>query len=192
MAAAVALAPDAAACGSTTPGWVRGKQPELQRSRIHSLEPSRAVLEQRWVEGCRNGAQLGRDLRDAGFKGGMRVVTKWASRQRRAAPEQQPGPATTSAVRCPIRPTAYPARRVARMLTANPVRLAEPERAYVIRLLALSLSLAMVHALVQRLGVLVRAAPQTRSPTGWPKPRTATCTALPQAYVRTSRLSVQP
>jgi len=142
---------------NTVRRWVRGEQPELHRPRMHSLDPWRAVLERRWVEGCRNGAQLWRDLRDAGFKGGMRVVTEWASRQRLAAPEQQPGPAPASAVRSPIRPAAYPARRVARMLTADPAVLAEPDRAYVERLLALSPALAMVHAVAQRFEALVRA-----------------------------------
>lgn len=69
------------------------------------------------MEGCRNGAWLWRDLRDAGFKGGMRVVTEWASRQRLAAQEQQPGPAPAPVAQPPIRPAAYPARRVARIPT---------------------------------------------------------------------------
>ena len=73
---------------------MRGEQPELHRPRIHSLDPWRAVLERRWAEGCRNGAQLWRDLRNGGFKGGMRVVTEWANQQRLTDPERvsaQPG-----------------------------------------------------------------------------------------------------
>ena len=96
--------------------WVRGEQAELHQPRMHSLDPWRAALDRRWMAGCRNGAQLWQDLRDAGFEGGMRVVTEWASRLRLVAPKQPPGSAPASAVQSLIRPAAYPARRVARML----------------------------------------------------------------------------
>ena len=141
---------------NTVRRWVRGEQPELHRLRMHSLDPWRAVLERRWAEGCRNGAQLWRELRDAGFKGGMRVVTEWASRQRLAEPERQVGPAPASAAQHPPRPAAYPARRVARMLAADTPALAEPDRAYVERLLMLSPALATARDLAQRFGALVR------------------------------------
>ena len=135
---------------------MRGEQPELHRPRIHSLDPWRAVLERRWREGCRNGARLWRDLRDAGFEGGMRVVAEWANRQRMAEPERQPGPAPASATQRSPRPAAYPARRMARMLTADLAGLAEPDRAYVERLLAPSPTLAAVRNLAQRFGAMVR------------------------------------
>jgi hypothetical protein len=83
----------------------------------------------------------------------MRVVTEWASRQRLAAPEQQ---APSSAVQPPALPAAYPARRVARMLAADLSVLAEPDRAYVERLLALSPALATVRDLARRFGAMVR------------------------------------
>lgn len=138
--------------------WLRGEQPELHRPRMHSLNPWRAVLERRWAEGCRNGAQLWRELRAAGFAGGLRVVTEWATRQRLAAPATEQV-ATTTAVaaraRAP-RPAAYPARRVARMLTADLPSPAAPERAYVERLLELSPALATVRDLALRFGALVR------------------------------------
>ena len=125
---------------------------------MHSLDPWRAVLDRRWAEGCRNGAQLWRELRAAGFAGGQRVVTEWATRQRLAAPATEPGAATTAVsamARAPC-PAAYPARRVARMLTADLPSLAAPERAYVERLLALSPALATVRDLALRFGTLVR------------------------------------
>ena len=114
---------------NTVRRWVRGEQPELHRPRMHSLDPWRAVLGRRWREGCRNGAQLWRDLRDAGFEGGMRVVAEWANRQRLADLVRQTGPADVSAVQPPARPTTYPARQAARMLTADLAVLAEPDRA---------------------------------------------------------------
>jgi len=105
------IARDLAVSRNTVRRWVRGEQPELHRPRMHSLDPWRAVLERRWAEGYRNGAGLWRELRDAGFKGGMRVVTEWASRQRLTAPATEPS-ATTP------RTAPYPARRVA--VTAHP------------------------------------------------------------------------
>ena len=113
------IARDLALSRNTVRRWVRGEQPELHRPRTHSLDPWRAVLERRWAEGCRNGARLWRDLRDARFKGGTRVVTEWASRQRLAESGRQFGSVPASATRRSPRPAAYPARRVARMLTAD-------------------------------------------------------------------------
>lgn len=150
------IARDLALSRNTVRRWVRGEQPELHRPRMHSLDPWRAVLERRWAEGCRNGARLWRDLRDAGFKGGMRVVTEWASRQRLAEPERQVGPAPALATQRSRQPAAYPARRVARLLTADLEVLADPDRAYVERLLRLSPALAAVRDLAQRFGALVR------------------------------------
>ena len=134
--------------------WLRSEQPEIHRPRVHSLDPWREVLERRWAEGCRNGAQLWRELRLAGFGGGLRVVTEWATRQRLAAPAAEPM-ATAASARAP-RPANYPARRVARMLTADLSSLAEPERAYVELLLAVSPALASVRDLALRFGALVR------------------------------------
>ena len=151
------IARDLALSRNTVRRWVRGEQPELHRPRMHSLDPWRAVLERRWAEGCRNGAQLWRDLRDAGFKGGMRVVTEWANRQRLAEPEQQVGSAPALAMEHSPQPAAYPARRVARMLTADLPSLADPDRAYVERLLGLSPELAAARDLALRFGALVRA-----------------------------------
>ena len=60
---------------------VRGGQPEARRPRRSSLMPYVALLERRWAEGCRNGAQLWRETREAGFRGGQRVVTERVDRQ---------------------------------------------------------------------------------------------------------------
>jgi len=145
------IARELALSRNTVRRWLRGKQPELHRPRMHSLDPWRAVLERRWAEGCRNGTRLWRELRNAGLVGGLRVVTEWASRQRlaepRVVPETKPLP----------RAATYPARRVARLITADLPSLAEPDRAYVERLLALSPALAMVRDLACCFGTLVRA-----------------------------------
>ncbi len=151
------IARDLALSRNTVRRWVRGEQPEVYRPRMHSLDPWRSVLERRWAEGCRNGARLWRDLRDAGFKGGMRVVTEWANRQRLLEPKRQFGPAPASATQRLRQPAAYPTRRVTRMLTADLPLLADSDRAYVERLLGLSPALAAARDLALRFGALVRA-----------------------------------
>jgi hypothetical protein len=66
---------------------VRGERSEVFRVRISSLAPWLARLNQEWIAGCRNGAELWRRLKAAGFKGSLRVVTEWTTRRRRAEGE---------------------------------------------------------------------------------------------------------
>lgn len=63
---------------------VRGQRTDIFRVRHTSLEPHLPWLEAQWDAGSRNGAELWRQLRLAGFGGGLRVVTEWATRRRRA------------------------------------------------------------------------------------------------------------
>ncbi len=125
---------------------LRGAAPEPYRPRRSMLEPYRDVLERRWAEGCRNGAQLWRELRDAGFRGGLRVVTEWATRQRLAA---RPGRSASGF-------SAPPFRRVARMLAADPTTLDGAERRYLDQLLATSPALALARDLALRFAAIVR------------------------------------
>jgi transposase len=63
---------------------VRGQRTDIFRIRQTSLEPYLPWLEAQWDAGLRNGAELWRQLRLTGFAGGLRVVTEWATRRRRA------------------------------------------------------------------------------------------------------------
>lgn len=63
---------------------VRGEREDVFRLRRSSLTPWLPRLEREWAGGCRNGAELWRRLRNAGFGGSLRVVGEWATRQRRA------------------------------------------------------------------------------------------------------------
>jgi transposase len=58
--------------------------PTLFRIRQSSLDPYLPWLDEQWVAGCRNGAELWRRLTARGFRGSLRVVTEWATRRRRA------------------------------------------------------------------------------------------------------------
>jgi transposase len=63
---------------------VRGGGGDVFRCRSNSLEPHLVWLDAEWAAGCRNGAELWRRLQLSGFRGGLRVVTEWATRRRRA------------------------------------------------------------------------------------------------------------
>ncbi len=52
---------------------VRGQRTDILRGRQTSLEPHLPWLEAQWDAGSRNGAELWRQLRLAGFAGGLRV-----------------------------------------------------------------------------------------------------------------------
>ena len=136
------IARDLALSRNTVRRWIRGAQPELYRPRMHSLDPWRAYLERRWAAGCHNGARLWREVRKDGFKGGLRVVAEWASRQRLAT-----APATL----------AIPsARRAARLLVADLDVLDAAERKHIERLLAISPALSRVRDLARRFGAMIR------------------------------------
>jgi transposase len=92
---------------------LRGGRTDIFRSRMSPLEPFLAHLETAWANGCRNGAALWRQIKAVGFAGGLRVVTEWATRQRKQAE-----PANKGGDRPP--PGQPPsARRIARMMTSE-------------------------------------------------------------------------
>jgi transposase len=98
-----------------------------------NVGPHEAYLARRWAEGCHNGAQLWRELRARGFRGGVRSVERWAARRR---PEEGTGAADA------IRPTAaWPApssRRCARLLGTPLERLDAKEQAFLGHLASLA------------------------------------------------------
>jgi transposase len=67
---------------------LRGERDDVFRVRMSSLEPWLVQLDEAWSGGCRNGAELWRRLRRAGFSGSLRVVTEWATRRRCAEAAQ--------------------------------------------------------------------------------------------------------
>ena len=63
---------------------IRGERTDVFRVRQSSLDPFLPFLDEQWITGCRNGAELWRRLRARGFRGSLRVVSEWATRRRRA------------------------------------------------------------------------------------------------------------
>ena len=63
---------------------VRGERTDVFRVRQSSLDAHLPFLDEQWISGCRNGAELWRRLKTRGFKGSLRIVAEWATRRRRA------------------------------------------------------------------------------------------------------------
>jgi transposase len=101
-------------------------------------------LERRWAEGCRNAAQLWRELVQQGFCGNPRAVRAWAGQRRKAEPNPAAKPRTSqgAAGRPPC------SRRIASLLTTEP--------AFVARLLQAAPELAKAAAVARRLNQLFR------------------------------------
>lgn len=89
---------------------VRGGRTDIFRSRTSSLGPFLKQLDAEWTNGCRNGAELWRRLKAAGFLGCSRVIAEWATRRRRDED------ASSAAVRPRTTPSA---RRIARLMTTE-------------------------------------------------------------------------
>ena len=108
--------------------WLRaGAAPVYRRAPGSSaLDRHRAYGERRWAEGCRNSAQLWRELRDRGFAGGYDIVRRGAIRRRgrdAAAGDRE----------CPL-----PSWRVPSLLTTPDATLTRADRQVVDTLTALS------------------------------------------------------
>ena len=88
------------------------------------LDAHREYLEQRWAEGCRNAAQLWRELAERGFRGRPTTVRAWAGRRRKTEPDPCAKPRTAQgAVWKP--PSAH---RATRLLLADPETQQQPIR----------------------------------------------------------------
>jgi transposase len=87
---------------------LRGGDGDVFRCWIRVLEPHTPMLRAEWEAGCRNGAELWRRLCDGGFRGGLRVVAEWATRQRRS---EEAG--------AELSRTAPPARVLSRLMTTR-------------------------------------------------------------------------
>jgi transposase len=130
---------------NTVRRWVRGTDPEMRPARRRSLEPYQDLLDRLWSQGCRNGAELWRQLRQAGFPGALRVVTEWANRQR--LDDKRPHG----------RPSAkLSARRITRLLMADPATLHEGEHRLVERILATAPALDEARDIAKRFMTILR------------------------------------
>ena len=129
---------------------LRGEREDVFRIRESSLTPWLPRLERDWAGGCRNGAELWRRLRADGFRGSLRVVGEWATRQRRAAQAIPSGPGKSP-----------PARRIARLMTLGRDHLSKADAVLVARIEAAIPALAAARKLTDRFTDMVRNARET-------------------------------
>ncbi|MBB4000947.1 ISL3 family transposase, partial [Aureimonas pseudogalii] len=134
--------------------WVRGSGPPRWKKprRPSAIDPFRDHLEQRWREGCRNGAELARELQRQGAGVHPRVVREWATRRRREGIDR------LDRNRCLSGPCWRPPSitRTARLLQCDLDKLADEDRRFVDRLRRSIPDLSIVVDLVERLTKLLR------------------------------------
>ena len=119
---------------------------DVFRCRSNVLEPYLVRLGVEWDGGCRNGAELWRRLRAAGFRGGVRVVAEWATRRRR---NEEAGLALSR--------TAPPARLLSRLLTTRRDHLSKSDAILVAAIETGVPALGGARDLIQRFHHMLRA-----------------------------------
>ena len=114
--------------------WLRaGEVPMYRRAPGRStLDRHLGYVEQCWAEGCRNTAQLWRELRDRGFDGGYDIVRRWATRRRALDAASNTRTRPLPSWRVPS------SRRAARLLTTPGEALTQADRRFADTLSALS------------------------------------------------------
>jgi transposase len=124
---------------------VRGVRSDVFRVRMSSLEPWLARLDEEWTAGCRNGVELWRRLKTAGFKGSLRVVTEWATRRRRSEAAPSWGPR-----KCPS------SRVIARMMTIARDQLSKDDAVTIATIEAAVPALVTARDLFDRFQAMIR------------------------------------
>lgn len=146
IARALGMAP------KTVRGWLRsGQLPTwAQRSRGSAVGHHAEHLRRRWGEGCRNAAQLWREIRERGFRGRLRTVQRWVGRWRDADPASRPSGRARAAWKTPGK------RRAGWLVVAEAEALGATEQRFVEALPAASPDLAGVVELARRSRAMVR------------------------------------
>ncbi len=134
--------------------WLREGSPPASRKprRPTMIDPHTAYLEQRWGEGCRNAAELSRELTRRGAVVPPRVVRDWAMRRRRTSADALD--AGSGAAGSRWKPPTI--NRTAFLLQADLPSLEQEDRTFVERLLAKAPLLATAAALAAQLAGLLR------------------------------------
>jgi transposase len=133
--------------------WLRAEAPPDWRKppRPTLLDPWRGHLERRWREGCRNAAELAREIDRLGAAVKPRLVRAWATARRKLDPDSLDAPPGAVALGPPPSFT-----RIARLVQADPLALEPEDRAFVERLLARSPEIAAAAAVARRFADLLR------------------------------------
>jgi transposase len=132
--------------------WLRAGGIPLWRQprRIGLFERYAEQLNRRWNEGCRNAAQLWRELVALGFTGSPATVRRWAGQRRKAEPQPDGVSAAPAETHQPPTP-----RQTARLLMSDDA-LPVAEQSFVSPLLTQVPSLAACIAAAKRLNQVLR------------------------------------
>lgn len=132
--------------------WLRAGGAPLWRKprRLGGLAPYHNHLDRRWTEGCRNAAQLWRELVTLGFVGRPGTVRQWAGRRRKHDPKTVSAPGINVVAGEP--PSA---RQVARQLMTDDT-LTQNEQNFVSRILLQVPALAECVEAAKRLKAVLR------------------------------------
>jgi transposase len=106
-------------------------------------------LRERWAQGCRNAAQLTRELRSEGFAGSYFAIKRFLTRHFHESPRDTPP-------MIPLPPRTPSSRCVASWLLRAPEQLTSEQRAFVRMLGGARQELQRARRLVRRFGRLVR------------------------------------
>ena len=124
---------------------LRGEDGDVFRCRSNMLQPYLVWLGSEWTAGCHNGAELWRRLRAAGFTGGLRVVTEWATKRRRS---ERSGPGASR--------TVPPARLLSRLMTMRRDHLSKADAITVAVVETGVPTLAIARDLLERFHAMIR------------------------------------
>ena len=133
--------------------------PERNYARQASvLDPHLAYLRQRWEEGSHNGLQLWRELRERGFTGTSRAVSRWAAAQRTTpAPTTPRRHRSATTERTASRAGRQPSvPRLAWLLVRDPGALDDAEQHLLAQLQAVSVPAATAYPLLQAIGRIIK------------------------------------
>ena len=148
--------------------YLRG-QPESTAVRTRHvgsmLDAFLPYLCQRWSEGCHNGNQLWRELRERGYRGSRKMVAVWVQQQREApapsTPKRYLATPEARAVQDPrparaARPRLPSSQRVSWFLLRDPASLSPAEQAALTAIRATAPDLAAIQPLAQQFQRLVK------------------------------------
>jgi len=145
------IAPAVGVNRQTVQGWLRSGQLPTWRQQLRGSSVDRHAehLDQRWNEGCRNAAQLWREIQERGFRGQLRTVQRWACGRRGT------DPATSGLGRTAAWPTPSK-QRAAWLVVADPERMDATEQQFVEALIARSTDLEGLISLARQFRTMVR------------------------------------
>lgn len=152
--AAMRIATELGVERKTVRRWLRlGHAPTWQQAPRNSmLPPYIDFMQRRWAEGCRNAAQIWRELVALGFKGRQNIVRRWAGEHRRTEPE----PGTSAGMAATPNWLAPTGRKLARVLMAKSETLSEPDGLFVARLLTEEPALGVAIKWAKQLNAMLR------------------------------------